>query len=273
MSQQQRPRRHWLSTALVASFFAGWLPRLSLADTYDIGVYLFTDANCLFRANDFLILDGGCYANTWAPNSTKGWKMNIVFFNSPQRIDMREYVDDCHTLAMPKRTITTGTDRCSPFLGSMYAQFDIRFRSNTCKGPKCSQLSIAVQTFYSQSSCAGPAYSMFRYPVQGECMRAFNGTQDLVASSDGGNISLTAYSGEVNGDKCKSGTGTRTRKYAIENTKCYPLYTTNAPRSFSWRIETVNPYRAASDGFRSFPCLVTFAALFFGFAVRWRQGW
>merc|ERR1712216_557993 len=102
----------------------------------------------------------------------------------------------------------------------MYAQFDIRFRSSTCKGQLCSSLAVAVQTFYSQSFCSGPAFSVFRYPVQGECLRAMNGTQDLVASGDDANISLYDYGGS---DNCQPGPGTRVRSYSITNLLCYPL--------------------------------------------------
>jgi len=252
-----------LSTFAACLIAVGWLPQQGLADTYDIGVKLFTDPNCLFGANEFLLLDGGCYANKWAPNSTKGFKMSIVFFNSPQRIDMREYTDACHTLAMPKRTLITGKDRCNPFLGSMYAQFDIRFRSNTCKGQLCSNLAIAVQTFYSASFCAGPAHSIFRYPVQGECLRGSNGTQDLRASGDDSNISLSDYSGS---DDCKVRRDTRLKLYSIANKKCYPLYSTRAPRSFSWRVERNTPYTAASDASRSLPSLFTLVAFIVGIA-------
>lgn len=264
---------HALRVVAACLLFLGWLPQLSHADTYDIGVYLFTDPNCLFQANQFLLLDGGCYANKWAPNSTKGFKMNIVVFNSPEKIDMREYLDDCHTLAMPKRTVITGTERCNPFLGSMYAQFDIRFRSSTCKGPKCSKLAIAVQTFYNQASCTGPAYSIFRYPVQGECLRAFNGTQDLVASGDDRNISLTDYGGS---DTCKFESGVRLRTYSITNENCYPLYTLQAPRSFSWRVERITPYAAASDAYRSPPhttiCLSLLMLIRLVASALWHEG-
>jgi len=248
-----------LSTLVVCFLALGWLPQLGLADTYDIGVYLFKDANCLFFADEFLLLDNGCYANIWAPNSTKAYKMNIVFFNSPQRIDMREYTDSCHTLAMPKRTLTTGTDRCNAFHGSTYAQFDIRFRSNTCKGQLCSNLAIAVQTFYSASFCAGPAYSIFRYPVQGECLRAMNGTQNLLASSDDSNITLKDFGGS---DKCDTkARDVRLQMFSITNKQCYPLYSTQAPRSFGWRVERNVPYAAASDAPRSRPGMSAFAVL------------
>jgi len=264
----ERPGRHTAVRTLIACLFgAGLLPRLTHADTYDIGVRLYTDANCLFWANEFLLLDGGCYANKWESNSThsaraKGFKMNIVHFNSPQRIDMREYIDDCHTLAMPKRNLITGVDVCNPFLGSMYAQFDIRFRSNTCQGQLCSNLAIAVQTFYTQSFCAGPAFAIFRFPVQGECLRAMNGTQDLTASGDDSNISLVDYGG---GDDCNGArAGVRERRYSITNQYCYPLYTQEAPRSFSWRVERNAPYKAASDSFRSTPGFFTVAALLVG---------
>lgn len=244
--------------AVVACFVgAGWLPQFGRADTYDIGVKLFTDINCMFWAEDFVILDGGCYANKWSPNATKGFRMNIVYFNDPQKIDMREFVDDCHNLAMPKRTMSTGADRCSPFLGSLYAQFDIRFRSNVCKGSMCSNLAIAVQTFYTQASCNGMASAIFRYPVQGECLRANNGTQALIVSSDDSNISLSDYGGS---DDCKVGNDVRLRTYSITNRNCYPLYSTASPRSFSWVVERTEPYAAASGGYRSLPWLFTIAA-------------
>jgi len=261
-----------LRTLITCLFSAGWLLRPSQADTYDIGVKLFTDANCLFWANEFMLLDGGCYANKWAPNSTKGFKMNIVYFNSPQRIDMREYIDDCHTLAMPKRTVTSGADVCNPFLGSMYAQFDVRFRSNTCQGQLCSTLAVAVQTFYTLNSCTGPAHSVFRFPVQGECLRAGNGTQDLISNISTGDISLHDYGG---GDDCTVTEGVRLKTYSITNSFCYPLYSSQAPRSFSWRVERNTPFATTSGGFRPLPGFFTLVVLFMGLrevlAVRcWR---
>lgn len=268
-----------LGTVVACLVGAGWLPLLGRADTYDIGVNLYTDANCLFWSNEFLLLDGGCYANKWAPNSTKGFRMNIVYFNSPQRIDMREYTDDCYNLAMPKRTLITGSDRCNPFLGSMFAQFDIRFRSSTCKGAKCSSLAVAVQTFFTQAFCAGPAFSIFRYPVQGECLRAKNGTQDLSVNGDDTNISLVDYGGS---DECKATPGVRQRTYEITNQYCYPLYSSAAPRSFSWRVERSIPYASASGAYRpGAPCLsslLILAAFLAGFrdargaaAVKWHR--
>lgn len=240
---------------------AGWFLRPSNADTFDIGVKLYTDNNCLFWSQTFLILDSSCYANIWAPNATKGWTMRIVDFNVPQSIDMREYTDDCHSLAMPKRTLVTGTERCTPFLGSMYAQFDIRFRSNTCKGAMCSTLATAVQTFYSAAACAGPAFATFRYPIQNECLRASNGTQDFTVASDDRNITLTDYGG---GDECKAQEGVRVRTYDITNRYCYPLYTAEPPRSFSWTVERNTPYAAISTGFRSPPSMLCLLILLLG---------
>lgn len=256
-----------LSIVVACLFSAGWLPQRASADTYDIGVNLYTDANCLFWAEDFVLLDGGCYANRWAPNASKGFKMNIVYFNSPQKIDMREFEDDCHTLVPPKRTVTTGTDRCTPFLGSMYAQFDIRFRSNTCKGQMCSTMAIAIQTFFKQAGCVGMPFAIFRYPVQGECLRANNGTQDLTASADDSNLTLVDYAGS---DDCKRCTATtencdvRVRDYFITNQNCYPLYTTIEPRSFSWVVERPMPYAVASDGYRFLPGLLSVLFLVMG---------
>jgi hypothetical protein len=250
-----------------------WLPQLGQADTYDIGVNLWADPNCdLFWRDEFVVLDGGCYANKWAPNSTKGFKMNIVFFNTPARIDMREYHDDCHTQAWEKRTVTAGKDFCTPFLGSLYARFDIRFRSSTCKGQLCSNLAIAVQTFYNEAKCVGPAYAVFRYPVQGECLRAMNGTQVLQASADDGNISLIDWGGS---DDCLAAEGGRMKSYSIKNNLCYPLYTTQAPMSFTWVVERTTPYAAASGASRSSPDALFMVVLLIGLRqahIRWQRG-
>lgn len=246
-----------LRVPIVCISFVGLLPELGLADTYDIGVTLYNDMNCLNFVEDLILLDNGCYANKWAPNGTKGYKMNIVFFNKPERIDMREYLDDCHTLAMPKRTVTTSKEPCFPFLGSMYARFDTRFRSNTCEGEMCSNLKIAVQTFFSQAECTGPAHSIFRYPVgHGDCMRAFNGTQTLIER--GGNVTLTDYSGS---DECKAQTGARVRTYSIRASFCYPLYTTRSPRSFSWRVEAVQKMSTTADAYRLPPPILAILVL------------
>lgn len=260
-----------LSILVAYLFSAAWLPQKARADTYDIGVKLYTDANCLFWASDFVLLDNGCYANTWASNASKGFRLNIVYFNSPQKIDMREFTDDCHVSFAPKRTVTTGTDRCTPFLGAMYAQFDIRFRSNTCKGQLCSTIAIAVQTFYTQALCNGMAYAIFRYPVQGECLRSHNGTQELMASQNDDNLTLSDYSGSYN---CKSGPDVRTRTYSITNKNCYPLYATLEPRSFSWVVERPIPYATASHGYRSFPRLfiIGFLSMCMRWPTRWQQG-
>lgn len=236
-----------LRLATVCFIGAAWLPSLGRADTYDIGIKVYTDPNCLFWAEDLVILDAGCYANRWAPNATKGYKMNIVDFNSPQRMDMREFTDDCHSLAMPKRTVTTGTDRCTPFLGSMYAQFDIRFRSNTCKGALCSHLGIAIQTFYNEATCNGMAFAIFRYPIQGECLRAYNGTQALSTGGGDHNLTLFDYNG---GDDCTQGADVKTKTYSIISSNCYPLYTEIAPRSFSWVVERVSPTAVANHAHR-----------------------
>lgn len=250
-----------LRAVVICFISAVWLPDLCRADTYDIGINLFDDPNCMNWVDQLVILDGGCYANRWAPNATKGFKINIVDFNNPQKMHMREYSDDCHTQSWEAKTFTSGTDPCALFLGSTWARFDIRFRSNTCKGQLCSNLAIAVQTFYSAAFCAGPAHSIFRYPVQGECMRAFNGTQDLTAGGGDANISLMDYGGS---DNCKAGRGIRFRTYSITNRFCYPLYSNRAPRSFSWRVERTTPYAAASDGSRSLPQLLAIVVFLMG---------
>lgn len=238
--------QRWFSARAAVAFFLvlGCLPHRARADTYDIHVNLFTDINCLFPADNHLAADNTCYANKYSPNVTLAYKMRIVNFDSPARIDFREFSDDCHTLTKPKRTMIAGTSRCNLFLGSLYAQFDLRFRSNTCQGSKCSNLAITIQTFYSAASCTGPAYAVFRYPVQGECLRAKNGTQDIMTSVDDRNITLNDYIGS---DDCAEPIYRR-RTYAIVNQYCYPLYVTKAPRSFIWRVERNIPYKPTASG-------------------------
>jgi len=235
----------WMSTrATLACFLAlAWLPQLGRADTFHIGVNLFTDLNCLFKADNFIATDGGCYANKYAPNMTLGFSMTIVGFNDPAKIDFYEYSDDCHTLSKPKRTLQGGVDRCNLFLGSLYAQFNLRFRSNTCQGESCSTLAITIQTFYNGAGCSGPEYAVFRYPVQGECLRATNGTQEITTSGDDSNITLNDYIGS---DNCEP-PWTRNRLYSIVNQYCYPLYVNRAPRSFVWRVERSMPYKPTAS--------------------------
>jgi len=167
--------------------------------------------------------------------------MTITMFDEPQRYSLRTYSDDCHTLH-GQREVYAGTDRCNQFMGSMYATFDIQMRSATCEGSKCSTLSVAVQTFYNAASCTGSEYASFKYPVQGECMRAMNGTQTILASPDDSNITLSDY---VNNDVCgRSGSVGIRRTYFIKNALCYPLYTTQAPYSFNWKIERYKAFVA-----------------------------
>jgi hypothetical protein len=89
---------------------------LGRADTYDIGVKLYTDLNCLFAAETFTLLDNGCYGNIWASNaSAKGFKMTIIDFGSPPKFDLRQYSDDCHipsNPSQPKTTISGDSNAC-----------------------------------------------------------------------------------------------------------------------------------------------------------------
>lgn len=236
-----RPGRTWpcaASSFLHTALIAAWLARPGQADTYDIGIKLYTDPNCIYWADDLLLLDGGCYANIYS-NTTKAFTLRIVYFNQPQRIDFREYTDDCYELAAPKRTFIAG--RCIFLSGSFYAEMSIRERGSTCSGPQCSPLAVVVQSFFSRIDCTGATYALYRYPIQTECLRWSNGTQTLTTTAGDQNITLVDY---FDTDNCQGGS---MRTYTIMNQYCYPLSALEAPRSVMWRVQRDAPYQSAAN--------------------------
>jgi len=249
-----------VSSLLYTALIAAWLARPGQADTYDVNVKLYTDPNCIYWADEPLLLDGGCYANIYS-NNTKAFTLRIVYFNEPQRIDFREYTDDCYDLAAPKRTFIAG--RCIFLAGSFWAEMSIRERGSTCSGPQCSPLAVVVQNFYSRGDCTGATYALYRYPVQSECLRWSNGTQTLTATSGDQNITLVDY---YDSDNCMGGGAGSSRVYNIMNQYCYPLSAMQAPRSVMWRVQRDKPYQsAASAAYRprlpGLPTLLTASAM------------
>jgi len=212
---------------LTSCWVAAWLARTGRADTLDISVRLYRDANCFERAEELLLMDNACYANLYS-NATRAFSMKLVGFNTPPLIDLLEYTDDCNT-ALPKRTITGG--RCERLMGGFYGIFEHRFRSSTCTGDRCSTLNVVVQRFYSQVGCRGLAYKTFKYPIQSECMRWSNGTQTFKADSTFTNITQVDY---LTNDVCQ---GSLRSTYSMTANRCYPLYANKIPRSFDWRVE------------------------------------
>mmetsp|Transcript_5990 Transcript_5990/g.9570 ORF Transcript_5990/g.9570 Transcript_5990/m.9570 type:complete len:262 (+) Transcript_5990:86-871(+) len=211
------------------SLLVAWLPRpRQAADTLDVSVRMYRDSNCFERQDELLLLDGGCYANTYS-NLTKGYKVKIVSFDGQQKVDIYDYEDNCNTQFRPPRTIRANT--CERFVGGFFANIDLRLRSSTCVGD-CSRLAVAVQRFYSEALCKGLAYQVYNYPVQNECMRWSNGTQVFLVDPTNTNITQIDYVGD---DKCSSTALTRT--YTMVGGQCYYLYADRAPRSFSWTID------------------------------------
>jgi len=206
------------------------------ADTYDVSVRLYQDANCFESADDLTLLNEGCYANLWG-NASKAFKVKITDFIKPQSVDVRLYSGTCHghNEATMMRTLAAGMGRCerfpdrnSPYFGVV----NLVFRGGSCPADTlCSKkLKTVQQTFYEQKLCQGRPTGFSEFPVQGECMRYFNGTQSYYLDPSGQNITQVNYAGS---DKCD---GNDRRTYHIVNTMCYPLYTDVAPRSFSWAI-------------------------------------
>jgi len=218
------------------------------ADTMDINAVLYKDANCFERADEMVLLDQGCYANRYA-NLTKAFQLKIVVFETGiQKIDLREYLNDCYPayLFRPARTIHCG--RCESFVGGFFVQTSLRLRSSTCEGYSCSPLNTAVQSFYSMENCEGLVMENYYYPLQGECMRYNNGSQafSLPPGYSGKNISQVDFPGN---DGCN---GVSQRKYSMVDGQCYSLYSEVAPLSFVWQVEKARPL-AVSPATRSAP--------------------
>jgi len=196
----------------------------------DLNVQLYSDPNCFQPADEMVLVDKGCYANRYA-NITKSFSLKIVVFDGDKKIDLREYVEDCNAahLYRPARTIEAG--RCEAFVGGFYAIFGLRLRSDACEGVTCSPISVARQSWYLQSGCQGVASKVLDFPIQGECLRWWNGTRTYRMDEYGMNITQTDYPGN---DGCNS---RYQEHYNIESGTCFPLFDSEGPKSFLWRIE------------------------------------
>jgi hypothetical protein len=232
---------------------AASLTQRCAADTWDIMVQLFRDPNCFERAAELQLLETGCYANLYS-NFTKAFTLNVISFEAPQLVDLREYSDDCKTKVLGPRPISV--NRCERFAGSFWGQLSLRFRSSTCVGDMCSRLAVTIQHFYRTKDCADLPYKMFRYPVPG-CMRANNGTTDFLLSNDprATNITMTEYA--IN-DKCD---GELIKRYTMTSGWCYPLYADREPRAFKWISYPPKIVGMAGDAYRIQPMTPQTAAL------------
>eukprot|EP00416_Gambierdiscus_australes_P001952 CAMPEP_0171132624 /NCGR_PEP_ID=MMETSP0766_2-20121228/124884_1 /TAXON_ID=439317 /ORGANISM="Gambierdiscus australes, Strain CAWD 149" /LENGTH=265 /DNA_ID=CAMNT_0011595973 /DNA_START=8 /DNA_END=801 /DNA_ORIENTATION=+ len=218
------------STRFALFVLARLVPQGS-GDSLDIEAQLYRDSNCFERVQDLTLLDGGCYANVYS-NLTRAFLVKIVGFGTQERFDIYDYIGTCHReyqyTAIP-RSVEGGL--CRRFVGPYYANLRSSYRSSTCVGNDCSKLNVVTQSFFTEAGCVGLAYQTFRYPMQGACLRWSNGTQTFNVDATYSNISQVDY---VMNDDC---TGGFTRTYAITNGRCYSLYPTKAPRSFSWNVE------------------------------------
>merc|ERR1719491_1674035 len=124
----------WLrSPALLLWASALQLVRRGLAgDTVDLNVLLYNDPNCFSRSDEMVLVDKGCYANRYA-NTTKSFELKIVVFEGDEKIDLREYVEDCDPVHLYKPARTLEAGRCEAFVGGFYAVFGLRLRSGACE--------------------------------------------------------------------------------------------------------------------------------------------
>lgn len=209
--------------------------QVEAADGLDLQVSLYQDQNCFVWAEDLLLLDNECYANIYS-NLSKAFTLKLVGFGSVGSADLTEHLDECHTAASIKRNFAFGA--CKRFVGPYWAVVSGRYRSNTCVGDSCSRLSIAYQTFYAKPKCEDMMYA-FRYPLQNECLRWSNGTQQLKVDAEYTNITQVDYLGM---DTCADEGGFLTRTYQITNNECMELFGSQTEQSFKWTVDYYQPY-------------------------------
>lgn len=211
------------------------------ADSVDVNVQLFRDANCYERVDQMVLLDQGCYANRY-DNRTKAFMLKILVFDgADQQIELTQYVNYCDPVSLysPGRSLRVG--RCALFVGGFYAQVALRLRSLTCEGVSCSPISVATQQFFQDADCIGVVTETFTYPLQGECMRFYNGTQVFTMSDYGRTITEVDYNG--NGG-CA---GNDVRTYVMPSGTCYPV-TDGQAGSFLWMVEKGTNVLSATSG-------------------------
>ncbi|CAD7941788.1 unnamed protein product [Amoebophrya sp. A120] len=256
-------------------------------ETYDVHVKLYQDANCFeqtgsrtfaastsdvrtttFTQTDVKVAASGivCYANTFPPNPTDAvaFDFAIVRFHNgvnpddqnekyKKTVNLRQYTDHCRTRAgagfAPIQAFADESE-CADFLGPFYAVYSLlpRRAGGCSEGEACSTLKMARQLFYPTSTCAGNPTVTYKYPIQKECLRYSNGTQNF--SSDAGYVNITErdYEGSSSVEGCQG----PTRTYQMEMNKCYSLY---GNRGFRW--ETDGNYLASSAQFGAAPALQT----------------
>jgi len=197
---------------------------------------MYQDMDCIERAQDLMLLDGGCYANLYS-DQTKAYSLKIVGFGAVPRFHLYEYIGICHPeYQYSTRPRTIEAEKCERFLGSgeagiYYARIYTRYRANTCVGSGCSTLNVVVQNFYKDANCLGLALQTYKYPLKDACLRWSNGTQTFRVDAALSNITQVDYLGD---DGCG---GDLVRTYTMTNRRCYSLYDSKAPRSFAWSVE------------------------------------
>lgn len=232
------------------------------ADALDIYVELYTDSACLLpKQSELLLVSDQCYAGTFT-EATKAYTVKTVGFGADSSFDLTQYTDDCGTAYSPTGDINDATSKiqagvCSSWFGSAFmAKASVRLRSEVCT-EDCSTLSLAIQTFYRGDGCTGLELYAYSWPVQSECLRYWNGTQQFVANAGATTITQMDYPGD---DFCSG--SAETYQMTADCTEddvgdcCMSLTTDvglddDAPRSFSWRIQTVSMYTASLAGRRT----------------------
>lgn len=223
------------------------LPLQALAaDSLDISVILYRDSSCFETFDELLLLDEGCYANSYT-NRSQAFSFKLVGFGTQGSADLTEYTDDCHNPVVPASERHSSTNyregACLEFMAPqspLYAVVRARRRSNTCVGDSCSRLTIAYQRFYLDAHCENATFD-FAYPLQQECMVYFNGTQTFMGFEPFHNITQVDYLGDYN---CNA-SHPHIRTTVVTADVCFGLYSQDLPhmpQSFRWHIDQYTPW-------------------------------
>lgn len=233
----------------------------ALGDAYDVGVKLYKDSNCFEQADELTLTTENCYANVYS-NRSKGYRITIVSFSDPQKMNLVFYEDHCWTPVMAPIAVLTG--ECQHFTGGFYGVYNLKYRSqNECTG-QCSGLRLAVQEFYQsricyendRCECIGDPYETYYYPIQNECLRWGNGTQTFFIDKQEVNITQRDYWD----DACL---GKTFQEILMQNGYCYPLYSN---RGFMWTLTNIAVMSNAPRRFGTSGRLLGIGPVLFGTA-------
>jgi len=221
-------------------------------DTYDVHIALYNDDGCFSQADQLLLSTTNCYANLYT-ETTAAFMLTVVSFQDeedsltgktlPVTINVKEYLNDCHTLSGDQPVTSVFANQCQPFLGQFSGVYTLRHRSypTPCSGSDCSTIRMVYNRFYISDGCSESVYLSRTFPL-GEpgvtsCIRYANGTMEFALAGNS-TIVETDYPYSRNCQPATITNETHTLQipeqvWTISVGKCYPLQ----GRSFDWHVD------------------------------------